>query len=89
MTAVFAILSLQALAGAFDNLWHHELEARLPQRISAVSSDGLYPDPVPPFCDRHTHRLFPLRRMQHTGGGASLLLLHTRREDCHGTPSPT
>ena len=35
MTAVFAILSLQALAGAFDNLWHHELEARLPQRISA------------------------------------------------------
>ena len=35
MNAVFAILSIQALLGAFDNLWHHELEAKLPQRISA------------------------------------------------------
>ena len=35
MTAVFAILTVQALLGAFDNLWHHELEAKLPQRISA------------------------------------------------------
>jgi uncharacterized protein (TIGR01777 family) len=35
MNAVFAILSVQALIGAFDNLWHHELEAKLPQRISA------------------------------------------------------
>jgi len=35
MTAIFTLLSLQALLGAFDNLWHHELEARLPQRVSA------------------------------------------------------
>ena len=35
MNAVFAILSVQALLGAFDNFWHHELEAKLPQRISA------------------------------------------------------
>lgn len=35
MNAVFLILSLQALMGAFDNLWHHELEAKLPQRASA------------------------------------------------------
>ncbi len=35
MNAVFAILSVQALIGAFDNLWHHELEAKLPQHISA------------------------------------------------------
>ena len=35
MNAVFAILSVQALIGAFDNLWHHELEAKLPSRISA------------------------------------------------------
>ena len=35
MTAVFAILSVQALIGAFDNLWHHELEAKLPQNVSA------------------------------------------------------
>lgn len=35
MTTVFILLSVQALLGAFDNLWHHELEARLPQRISA------------------------------------------------------
>ncbi len=35
MNAVFAILSVQALIGAFDNLWHHELEAKLPQHVSA------------------------------------------------------
>jgi uncharacterized protein (TIGR01777 family) len=35
MSAVFAILTVQALIGAFDNFWHHELEARLPSHISA------------------------------------------------------
>jgi len=35
MTAIFTLLSFQALLGAFDNLWHHELAARLPQRVSA------------------------------------------------------
>ena len=35
MQAVFSILFVQALMGAFDNLWHHELSARLPQRASA------------------------------------------------------
>jgi len=35
MQAVFSILFVQVLMGAFDNLWHHELSARLPQRASA------------------------------------------------------
>ena len=35
MNAVFAVLALQALLGGFDNLWHHELHARLPARASA------------------------------------------------------
>ena len=35
MNAVFAILAAQALLGGFDNLWHHELHARLPQHASA------------------------------------------------------
>ena len=35
MNAVFALLAVQALLGGFDNLWHHELQARLPQRASA------------------------------------------------------
>lgn len=36
MTApLFIVLAVQALLGAFDNLWHHELQARLPQRPSA------------------------------------------------------
>lgn len=35
MQAVFSVLFVQALMGAFDNLWHHELSARLPQRASA------------------------------------------------------
>lgn len=35
MNTVLALLSIQALLGAFDNLWHHEWQARLPQRASA------------------------------------------------------
>lgn len=35
MNAVFIILALQVLLGAFDTLWHHELHARLPQRTGA------------------------------------------------------
>jgi hypothetical protein len=35
MNTIFLLLSIQAALGAFDNLWHHELEARLPQRTSA------------------------------------------------------
>lgn len=35
MNTIFLLLSFQAALGAFDNLWHHELEARLPQRTSA------------------------------------------------------
>ena len=35
MNLVFTLLTLQALLGAFDNLWHHEWEAKLPQRVSA------------------------------------------------------
>ena len=32
---IFIVLATQALLGAFDNLWHHELEARLPHRVGA------------------------------------------------------
>lgn len=32
---LFSLLTVQTLLGAFDNFWHHELHARLPQRISA------------------------------------------------------
>jgi uncharacterized protein (TIGR01777 family) len=35
MNAVFSILFVQALMGAFDNFWHHEIKAKLPQRFSA------------------------------------------------------
>ena len=35
MTILFILLTVQSLLGAFDNFWHHELEARLPQRTSA------------------------------------------------------
>ena len=35
MTLLFTLLSFQALLGAFDNLWHHELQAALPQRAGA------------------------------------------------------
>ncbi|CAN7326835.1 TIGR01777 family oxidoreductase [Acidovorax sp. LjRoot117] len=35
MNTIFLLLSIQAALGAFDNLWHHELQARLPHRTSA------------------------------------------------------
>ena len=35
MSILFTLLSFQALLGAFDNLWHHELQAALPQRSGA------------------------------------------------------
>lgn len=35
MNVFYSLLLAQALLGAFDNLWHHELGARLPQRASA------------------------------------------------------
>ena len=35
MNAVFIILAVQVLLGAFDTLWHHELHAKLPQRAAA------------------------------------------------------
>ena len=35
MNAVFVLLAVQVLAGAFDTFWHHELVARLPGRASA------------------------------------------------------
>ncbi|GKT24241.1 TIGR01777 family oxidoreductase [Acidovorax sp. SUPP3334] len=35
MDIVFIVLTVQALMGAFDNLWHHEWSARLPSRTSA------------------------------------------------------
>lgn len=49
MNAVFILLAVQATLGGFDNLWHHELHARLPQRASArhelalhAAREGLY-----------------------------------------------
>jgi uncharacterized protein len=42
MTAVFSVLLVQTLLGAFDNLWHHELGARLPQRSSARGELALH-----------------------------------------------
>ncbi len=35
MTIIDAVLIFQALLGAFDNLWHHEWAARLPQQRGA------------------------------------------------------
>ena len=49
MNAVFIILAVQAVLGGFDNLWHHELLASLPQRASArhelalhAAREGIY-----------------------------------------------
>ena len=35
MNAVFLVLAFQVVLGGFDNLWHHELQARLPHTPGA------------------------------------------------------
>ncbi len=35
MATLFTLLTLQAVLGAFDNLWHHEINERLPAKRSA------------------------------------------------------
>ena len=42
MTLVLNLLSAQALLGAFDNLWHHEITERLPSKRSAASELALH-----------------------------------------------
>ncbi|MEO8152172.1 MAG: TIGR01777 family oxidoreductase [Rhizobacter sp.] len=46
---LFLVLAVQAILGAFDNLWHHELEAHLPRRLGArrelalhAAREGIY-----------------------------------------------
>ena len=42
MSAVYALISLQALLGAIDNLWHHEISEQLPKRRAAAAELGLH-----------------------------------------------
>ncbi len=42
MVAALSVLAVQGLAGALDNLLHHELEARLPSRSSARTELALH-----------------------------------------------
>lgn len=42
MNTVLALLILQAILGAFDNLYHHELRERLPARRAARGECGLH-----------------------------------------------
>lgn len=42
MNAVFIVLTVQIVLGAFDNFWHHELTQRLPARRSARGEIALH-----------------------------------------------
>ena len=42
MNTIFVLLSAQALLGAFDNLWHHELGERLPAKRAARLETALH-----------------------------------------------
>lgn len=42
MFSLFALITTQALLGAFDNLWHHEITERLPARRSAAGELALH-----------------------------------------------
>jgi len=42
MTLLFSLITLQALMGGFDNLWHHEITERLPSKRNAALETGLH-----------------------------------------------
>jgi len=42
MTDVLLLLCVQCVLGAFDNVWHHELQAKLPQRPAARKEIALH-----------------------------------------------
>ena len=42
MFTVFALITAQALLGALDNLWHHEITERLPAKRSAAVEVALH-----------------------------------------------
>ena len=42
MFSVFSLITVQALLGGLDNLWHHEITERLPARRSAATELSLH-----------------------------------------------
>src|SRR5229473_3819862 len=42
MTLLFTLIVVQALLGAFDNLWHHEITERLPHKRAAARELALH-----------------------------------------------
>lgn len=42
METILAMLTVQAIVGAFDNLWHHEIVERLPSKVGARNEVGLH-----------------------------------------------
>ena len=42
MNAIFIVLTVQIILGAFDNLWHHEITERLPSKRSARGEIALH-----------------------------------------------
>lgn len=42
MNLLFSLITVQALLGAFDNLWHHEITERLPAKRTAAFETGLH-----------------------------------------------
>jgi len=42
MTLLFTLILVQALLGAFDNLWHHEITERLPRKRAAAPELALH-----------------------------------------------
>src|SRR5688500_7476280 len=42
MTLLLSLITVQALLGAIDNLWHHEITERLPSKRSAAGELSLH-----------------------------------------------
>ncbi|HVY81988.1 MAG TPA: TIGR01777 family oxidoreductase [Steroidobacteraceae bacterium] len=42
MNLLFTLITVQAVMGAFDNLWHHEIKERLPAKRAAASETALH-----------------------------------------------
>jgi uncharacterized protein (TIGR01777 family) len=42
MNLLFALITVQAVMGAFDNVWHHEIKERLPAKRAAARDTALH-----------------------------------------------
>ena len=58
MSVPFTLITIQALLGGIDNLWHHEITERLPARRAAAGELSLHALPPAPLEGKESNRSY-------------------------------